>query len=257
MVKYFRGEAERLNHRKITIFIGLEWILSPGGQKVVTSHVVNWQDRILDWLTLLLFIPVRLFVTPWTAACLSVTISQSSTLAGVSHVQESLVFHIPAERAGRTNATNLHHPQVVCVCMCVIHVCMWWVCVGEMCVCGFVDLCVCVCGGMGVVVVPGQGIWSHTMDEEASMFFFFFTRAIQMTYRYFLKLFLFLAVLGLHCCGLSPVALRWGLLFVAVLRLLTAVSSLLQSTGSRHTGFGNCSTWAQKLWLLGSRAWAQ
>ena len=32
---------------------------------------------------------------------------------------------------------------------------------------------------------------------------------------------------------------------------------LLWSTGSRHTGFHSCSTWAQQLWLAGSRAQAQ
>ena len=32
---------------------------------------------------------------------------------------------------------------------------------------------------------------------------------------------------------------------------------LLQSTGSRHAGFSSCGTWAQQLWLMGSRAQAQ
>ena len=42
------------------------------------------------------------------------------------------------------------------------------------------------------------------------------------------------------CAGFS---LRW-LLF-------------LRSTGSRRVGFGSCGTWAQQLWLVGSRAQAQ
>ena len=31
----------------------------------------------------------------------------------------------------------------------------------------------------------------------------------------------------------------------------------LQSTDSRHTGFSSCGSWAQQLWLTGSRAQAQ
>ena len=45
---------------------------------------------------------------------------------------------------------------------------------------------------------------------------------------------------SLRCAGFS---LRWLL--------------LLRSTGSRRAGFSNCSTWAQQLWLAGSRAQAQ
>ena len=44
---------------------------------------------------------------------------------------------------------------------------------------------------------------------------------------------------SLRCAGIS---LRWLL--------------LLQSTGSRHAGFSSCGTWAQWLWLTGSRAQA-
>ena len=45
---------------------------------------------------------------------------------------------------------------------------------------------------------------------------------------------------SLWCAGFS---LRWLL--------------LLRSTGSRHAGFSSCGTWAQQLWLAGSRAQAQ
>ena len=45
---------------------------------------------------------------------------------------------------------------------------------------------------------------------------------------------------SLQCAGLS---MQWLL--------------LLRSTGSRHTGFSNCGTQAQLLWLAGSRAQAQ
>ena len=45
---------------------------------------------------------------------------------------------------------------------------------------------------------------------------------------------------SLRCAGFS---LRWPL--------------LLRSTGSRHAGFSSCSTWAQQLWVTGSRAQAK
>ena len=57
--------------------------------------------------------------------------------------------------------------------------------------------------------------------------------------------------------------LHW--VFVAACRLSLVVSMgfslwwllLLRSTGSRCTGFSSCGTWAQQLWLRGSRAQAQ
>ena len=57
-----------------------------------------------------------------------------------------------------------------------------------------------------------------------------------------------LVVLGLHCCvqAFSSCS-EQGLLFIALQRLLS-----LQRTGSRHTGFSHCSTWALWLWLIGS-----
>ena len=45
---------------------------------------------------------------------------------------------------------------------------------------------------------------------------------------------------SLRCVGFS----MWWLL-------------LLRSTGSRHAGFSSCGTWAQQLWLAGSKAQAQ
>ena len=68
----------------------------------------------------------------------------------------------------------------------------------------------------------------------------------------------YLAALGLCCCAqalsscgsgghswlqCAGSSLRWPLPF--------------QSTGSRHTGFSSCGTWAQQLWLAGSRAQAE
>ena len=62
----------------------------------------------------------------------------------------------------------------------------------------------------------------------------------------FYYLFLFLAALRLHCCAwaFSGYGER-GLLFVAVCWLLTLMASLVESTGSRHTGFSSCGVQAQ------------
>ena len=56
---------------------------------------------------------------------------------------------------------------------------------------------------------------------------------------------------------LSLVVARGGysLLRCAVFSLRCLL--LLRSTGSRHAGFTSCGTWAQQLWLTGSRAQAQ
>ena len=65
---------------------------------------------------------------------------------------------------------------------------------------------------------------------------------------------LFLNVLGLHCCRDFPlVAASWVYFLVAVLRLLT-VASRCRAQVLGHAGFCSCGTWAQQLWLLGSRA---
>ena len=65
-------------------------------------------------------------------------------------------------------------------------------------------------------------------------------------------------MLGLCCCvwAFSHCG-EWGPFFAAVHRLLIAGPFLLCSVGSRHANFSSCSTWAQKLWLSGSRARAQ
>ena len=72
-----------------------------------------------------------------------------------------------------------------------------------------------------------------------------------------LFIYLFLAALGLRCCMRAfSSCVKRGLLFIAVCGLLIAVASLLRSTGSRCAGFSSCGTWAQQLWLAGSRAQA-
>ena len=64
---------------------------------------------------------------------------------------------------------------------------------------------------------------------------------------FFLKFiyYLFLAALGLCCTRAFSSCGEWGLLFVAMHRLLILVASLVAEQGSRCTGFSSCSTRAQ------------
>ena len=68
----------------------------------------------------------------------------------------------------------------------------------------------------------------------------------------YLIIYLFLAVLGLRCWvqAFSSCS-KCELLFIAVYELLVAVSSLVWSMDSRHTGFSRWSTWAYSLWHIG------
>ena len=68
---------------------------------------------------------------------------------------------------------------------------------------------------------------------------------------------LFLAVLGLCCCGgFSRVEASRGYSLGAVGGFSLQQLLLLWSMGS-HTAFSGCGTWAQQLWLPVSRAQAQ
>ena len=71
-------------------------------------------------------------------------------------------------------------------------------------------------------------------------------------------IYLFLAALGLRCCAraFSSCGER-GLLFVAVRELFSLRwLLLLRSTGSRHTGFSSCGSWAleSRICSCGARA---
>ena len=57
--------------------------------------------------------------------------------------------------------------------------------------------------------------------------------------------------------GLSLVAVSGGYCSLRSLGFSLQWLLLLQSTGSRRAGFSSCGTWAQWLWLAGSRAQAQ
>ena len=58
-------------------------------------------------------------------------------------------------------------------------------------------------------------------------------------------------------CGLSLVAVSGGYPLLRCAGFSLRWLLLLQSTGSRCTGFSSCGSWAQQLWLVGSRAQAQ
>ena len=80
------------------------------------------------------------------------------------------------------------------------------------------------------------------------LFFFFFLNKVI----YFWLCWVFVAV---H--GVSPVAESGGYSWLRCGGFLLWWLLLLWSTGSRHVGFSSCSTWAQLLWLAGSRAQAK
>ena len=70
------------------------------------------------------------------------------------------------------------------------------------------------------------------------------------------KIFISCAGSSLLCRLLSGCS-EWGLFFVAVCNFSIWWLFQLQSMGSKCGGFSSCSTWAQQLWFLGSRAQAQ
>ena len=57
--------------------------------------------------------------------------------------------------------------------------------------------------------------------------------------------------------GLSLVAVRGGYSSLSCAGFSSRWLLLLRSMGSRRAGFSSCGTWAQWLWLTGSRAQAQ
>ena len=79
--------------------------------------------------------------------------------------------------------------------------------------------------------VCGSG---HRTSTKFSYFILLFFKI----FIYFI--YLFLAVLGLHCCTWAfPNCGEQGLLFIAVRGLLIAVASLVVKHGSRHAGFSS------------------
>ena len=70
------------------------------------------------------------------------------------------------------------------------------------------------------------------MEVTEGRFFFF-------NFYLFTSFWIFLAVLGLHCCARAFSSCgKWGLLFVVVLRLLVVVASLMGALGC--LGFSSC-----------------
>ena len=95
--------------------------------------------------------------------------------------------------------------------------------------------------------------WKFSKYLFFSLFFFFFffftqTKDIlgKLLFLNFIYLFLFLAVLGLHCCTQAfSSCSEGGLLFIAVRRFLIAVASLVAEHGLQAHGL-------QQLWHAGS-----
>ena len=83
------------------------------------------------------------------------------------------------------------------------------------------------------------------MEVTEGRFFFF-------NFYLFTSFWIFLAVLGLHCCARAFSSCgKWGLLFVVVLGLLVVVASLMGALGC--LGFGSCplQRGVQWLWCTG------
>ena len=83
-----------------------------------------------------------------------------------------------------------------------------------------------------------------------------------MYYLFILNKFIYLFIFGcigslLLCMGFSLVAVSRGYSSLQCTGFSLQWLLLLRSMGSRHTGFSSCGTWAQQLWLVGSRAQAQ
>ena len=71
-------------------------------------------------------------------------------------------------------------------------------------------------------------------------------------------IYLFSAALGLCCCTRAfSSCSEWGLLCLRCAGFSLRWLLLLRSTGSRRAGFSSYGTWAQQLWLAGSRVQAQ
>ena len=81
------------------------------------------------------------------------------------------------------------------------------------------------------------------------------------TFFFFINLFfiyLFLSALGLRCCTRAFSSCgKWGYSLLWCSGFLLRWLLLLRSAGSRRAGFSSCGTWAQQLWLAGSRTQAQ
>ena len=113
-------------------------------------------------------------------------------------------------------------------------------------------------------VSEGPPIQLGRTEKENSfhLIIFLFFSFINFFQTEFLFLFLFLFYFWLcwvfiAARGLSLVAVSWGYSSLQCTDLSLRWLLLLPSTGSRRAGFSSCGTWAQQLWLPGSRAQAQ
>ena len=83
-------------------------------------------------------------------------------------------------------------------------------------------------------------------------------KSISSFFKIFLNFFYFwLCWVFVAAHELSLVAVSGGYSSLRCVGFSLSWLLLLRSTGSRHAGFSSCGTWAQQLWLAGSRAQAQ
>ena len=84
------------------------------------------------------------------------------------------------------------------------------------------------------------------------MFLFYFIYLFKKIFIYLWLCWVFVAM-----CRLSPVGGEQGATPCCGAWASHCRGLSLRSTGSRHAGLSSCGTWAQQLWLVGSRPQAQ
>ena len=135
---------------------------------------------------------------------------------------------------------------IICVSLCIEYIFLQWLS----------SCCTLPCWISSIELLSGWILWYTWLEifwREANLFIFYFIVFINL----FILFYLFLAALGLCCCtrAFSSCGER-GLLFVVVRGFSLRWLLLLWSTGSRHTGFSSCGSWAleRRLSSCGARA---
>ena len=94
-------------------------------------------------------------------------------------------------------------------------------------------------------------------SNNISIYFSYFYLFIYLFLKYILKIYLFMAALGLHCCARAFSSCReWGLLFLEMHRLLIVVASLVAEHGLQMCRLSSCGTRALECRLSSCGAWA-
>ena len=102
--------------------------------------------------------------------------------------------------------------------------------------------------------------WQESIYSSLRLFFFLVQSLgfFKINYLFiYLFIYFWLHWVFVAACRLSLVEVSGGYSSLWCVGFSLQWFLLLRSTGSRHTGFSSCGTWAQQLWLAGSRVQAQ